>query len=110
MLPMLAAIDPAVTVAVIAAALGPIGAYLVAARRLSGKIANSDAEQLWEESKAIREWSGARLNAQDDEIVRLRENLIELTKRCTILETENRLIRQQLAKHESGGDQSEKGS
>jgi hypothetical protein len=75
LLHVLAAIDPAVTIAVLAAAIGPIGAYLVAARRLSGKINNSDAEQLWAESKAIRDWSNDRLNAQDMEIRSLRKAL-----------------------------------
>lgn len=107
---MFAAIDPAVTVAVIAAALGPIGAYLVAARRLSGKIANSDAEQLWEESRAIRQWSGERLNEQDKEIITLRNTLIELQKRCAALEAENTIIKKLLGKYGPDVDQSAKGT
>lgn len=93
---MFAAIDPAVTVSVVAAALGPIGAYLVAARRLSGKIANSDAEQLWEESRAIREWSQSRLQTQEDEIVELRKTVGDLSRRIGDLESEKLELLDQL--------------
>ena len=43
-----------IILAVAAALLGPLGAYIVAARRMSGKIATSDASDLWKESAAIR--------------------------------------------------------
>lgn len=101
MLVLVAAIDPAVTVAVVAAALGPIGAYLVAARRLSGKIANSDAEQLWEESRAIREWSNNRLTIQDQEIKSLRKALSDLNNRFASLEAENKILRARIGEYES---------
>ena len=35
--------------------VGALGAYLAAARRLSGKVTTSDAAQLWAESRAIRQ-------------------------------------------------------
>lgn len=89
-------IDPGVTVAIVAAAIGPIGAYLIAARRMSGKIANSDAEQLWEESRAIREWSTNRINEYEADIDKLRKELSNLSSRFTALELENRELHNEL--------------
>lgn len=93
MLLLVAALDPSVTIAVFAAAIGPIGAYLVAARRLSGKIANSDAEQLWAESKSIRDWSKDRLESCEDEIRELREALGKISSRLAVVEAENENLR-----------------
>ena len=47
--------DPGVIVAIVAAVAAPLGAYLLAARRMSGKIGTSDAKELWSESRAIRD-------------------------------------------------------
>lgn len=60
---LIVAINPLVPViaGLIIAIIGPLGAYIVAARRFSGKIGTSDAAQLWEESRAIREWSKTRI-------------------------------------------------
>lgn len=92
-----ATIDPAATVAIIAAGVGPIGAYFIAARRMSGKIGNSDAEQLWQESRAIRDWSTERIDAYVKEIHDLREELADLTSRYAALESEKRSIAEDLA-------------
>ena len=83
--------------AVIAAVLGPIGAYLVAARKMSGKIGTSDADQLWAESKAIRDWSTERMKAQDEEIANLRAELGRLSARCTELEEKNERLQSELS-------------
>lgn len=82
--------------AIIAAFLGPVGAYLVSARKMSGKIGTSDAEQLWAESKAIRDWSANQLASQTQEIQELRAELGRLANRCSILEEENVKLRDQL--------------
>lgn len=82
--------------AVIAAILGPIGAYLVAARKMSGKIGTSDADQLWAESKAIRDWSTDRMKAQEQEIQELRTEISRIAQRCTALEEENAQLRSEL--------------
>lgn len=61
---MLAAIDPLIGIAGAVVALGgPLGAYLIAARRLSGRIGASDATELWQESRSIRDWSKAQIDA-----------------------------------------------
>jgi hypothetical protein len=52
---VLATIDPVLGVLIVGI-VGPVGAYLVAAHKMSGKIATTEAAQLWEESKAIRDW------------------------------------------------------
>lgn len=59
---MLAAIDPLVGIGGLVVALGgPLVTYLIAARRLSGKIGSSDATELWQESRSIRDWSKAQI-------------------------------------------------
>ena len=64
--------EPTVIVALIAAVAAPLGAYLLAVRRMSGKIATSDASDLWAESRSIR----------DD----YRERLLESSERASRLE------------------------
>lgn len=71
---VLATIDPIFGVLVIGI-VGPVGAYLVAARKMSGKIATTEATQLWAESASIREWSAARIDKCDQEIIRLNNEL-----------------------------------
>lgn len=73
-----ATIDPTyIAFAGVAAGLaGPLVAYLAAARRFSGKIASSDASELWAESKSIRE--------------HLHEEIAALKRRVAGLEQDNR--------------------
>jgi chromosome segregation ATPase len=47
--------DPAVYIPVAVAIVTPLAAYLLAARRMSGKVQTSDAGELWAESRAIRD-------------------------------------------------------
>lgn len=72
-------------IAVIAAVAAPLGAYLVAARRFSGRIESSDAKELWAESRSIRDWSQGRIAS--------------LEARVATLEAENRDLRAQLERH-----------
>lgn len=85
---VIGAIDPAF-IALLIALVGPAGAYLVAVRQLSGKIKNSDASELWEESRSIREWSTARNKELSDHIEKLETRVDEL-------EEENRKLKAQL--------------
>lgn len=57
--------------AIVAVVIAPLGAYLVAARRLSGKIGTSDASELWIESRSIREDYRDRIVAANDRIAQL---------------------------------------
>lgn len=93
---MFANVDPAVTITIVAALLGPVGAYMIAARRMSGKIGNSDAEQLWAESKAIRDWSSHKIDAYERQVKSLQEEHDTLSERCSALEAENNDLKSQL--------------
>jgi uncharacterized protein YqfA (UPF0365 family) len=48
-------VNEALIGSIIAAVIAALGTYLLAARRFSGKIATSEANQLWKEAAAIRE-------------------------------------------------------
>ena len=97
---VLATVDP-VFAAVAAALIAPIGAYLVAARQMSGKIGSSQATDLWKESSAIRDWATARIDKCDEEILRLNVELATARGRIDELERDNRKLTRQLA--EQGG-------
>ena len=47
----------------LAAVIGALVTYLVAARRLSGKIASSEAKDLWEEAGKIRDWAYTEIDS-----------------------------------------------
>jgi regulator of replication initiation timing len=73
--------DPA-WILLIAVIIGPLLTYLVAARKLSGRIKDSDATELWAESRSIREWSTERVRE-------LTKHIDELDVRLATLETKN---------------------
>lgn len=56
---------PTVIVALVAAVIGPLVAYMTAARKLSGRVGTSEASQLWAESKVLRDDYRERLTATD---------------------------------------------
>lgn len=93
---VLATIDPVLGVLIVGI-VGPVGAYLVAAHKMSGKIATTEAAQLWEESKAIRDWSAARIDKCDQEIIRLNTEL-------EAARVEIRRLNQLLREREDRGD------
>lgn len=89
-----ALMDPTL-VAAVAAVAGPLCAYLVAAKRFSGKIASSDAADLWKESSAIREWSGTQITALSSNVARLEQRVQALEGSNEELSRENsRLVRE----------------
>jgi len=92
---ILAAVDP-VWVAAIAAAAGPLGAYLIAARRFSGKIGSSDASELWEESRSIRDWSKARIEELNALVGRLEGRVTVVESQNIALARENENLIQQI--------------
>jgi len=100
----LAAIDPIFGI-VIAALVGPIGAYLVAVRQMSGKIGSSQATDLWKESAAIRDWATARIDKCDEEILRLNTELAVARTRIEELERCNRKLQRELAAREDRYEQ-----
>lgn len=81
-------------ITLIAALAGPIVAYLVAARQFSGKIETSNAKELWEESRSIREWSQERVKE-------LRAEVARCERRIGALERENQDLKQELVEQGS---------
>jgi hypothetical protein len=81
--------EPALIVALAAALIGPVVTFLVAARRLSGRIGTSDASDLWTEGAAMRRVLQERLTAEEARRVVAEE-------RCDRLETENRELRRRV--------------
>ena len=82
MVVLLSAIDPTLGV-LVAGLASAVGAYLVAARKMSGAVRSSDAEQLWAESRSIREWSS-------DRITDLSTQIAHLEGRIQAMEAKNR--------------------
>lgn len=74
--------DIAVLVGAISTILGSIFAYILAVRKMSGRVSTTDAEQLWREAGDIRQDYKSRLI---DESLRTRD----LEKRVAILEGQN---------------------
>jgi len=67
---------------VIVAIIAPLGAYLLAARKMSGKVATSDANALWKEASAIRD-------DYRDRIVKANDRQAALETRVSALEGQN---------------------
>jgi predicted nucleic acid-binding Zn-ribbon protein len=103
--------NPALVIALAAAVIGPLVAYLGASRKLSGKIGTSEAADLWAESGKIRDDYRARIDVAnvrqaelESRVARLegenntlvREN-ISLHARIDTLERENAELKQQIA-------------
>ena len=86
----------------IAALAAPIVTYLVAARRLSGKIATSEAATLWEEGRLIREEYRRRFEDCEKQLKVCRHELQVAVARNTILSRENRELRDELRGYADG--------
>lgn len=67
----------------------PVAAYLGIARRASGKIATSEASELWAESKAIRDWAQKRAEQLVEQIQRCETRIEELEESNNVLTLEN---------------------
>ena len=82
--------------AIIAVIVGPLVTYLIAARKVSGRIKDSDATELWAESKAIREWSAKRIKELDDHIDKIQQHLDRVEKANGSLTKENHKLTQEI--------------
>lgn len=80
---ILATVDPMVIF--VLSLVGPLVTYLIAARQFSGKIATSDASELWRESKEIRDWGTTR-------IAELSATVEILERRVTKCEQQNHVL------------------
>lgn len=91
---LIAAIDPVLGV-VGAGIISALGAYILAAKKMSGTVKSSDAETLWAESRSIREWSADRI-AQLTGIIGSLETRVDAVenRNQTLLSENERLIDQ----------------
>lgn len=85
-------------IAVVAATITPVIAYLVAARQFSGKIETSNAADLWKESKDIREWAMGRIRGLEGTVFELEGRIKDLEKCNGSLARENRQLERDLAR------------
>lgn len=81
--------DPSLIIAITALILAPLLGYFTIVRRASGKIATSEAEQLWEESRSIREWATKRIAELNGVVERLEKKVEELESHNESLSLEN---------------------
>lgn len=88
-------------IAAIVALGGPVVAYLIAAKQLSGRIKNSDATELWAESRSIREWSSGRIKELTEHIERLEIRLDELEITNRAMAAENAHLKLLLEKEQA---------
>jgi chromosome segregation ATPase len=79
-----------IVVGILGVVLGPLAAYIVAARRFSGKVTTSEASQLWDESKSMREDYRERLRLAGEDIARLAERISRLEEANDVLRGEVR--------------------
>jgi ABC-type molybdate transport system ATPase subunit len=96
--------DANTIVAIVAAVValgGPVVAYLVAAKQLSGRIKDSDATELWAESRSIRDWSSARIKELSEQIARLEVRLDEGENMNHALAAENLHLKLELEKEQA---------
>lgn len=85
-------VQPEAWGAIVVAIIAPLGAYLAAVRKTSGKIGSSDAEQLWKESSDIRRWSTERVKELNDHVDQLERRLAEIEKANGQLAEDNRRL------------------
>jgi predicted RNase H-like nuclease (RuvC/YqgF family) len=85
-------------IALIAATISPVVAYLIAARQFSGKIETSNAADLWNESKNIREWAMQRIRSLESTVNTLEGRVRELEKHSDSLAREKRQLERDLAR------------
>jgi hypothetical protein len=82
--------------AVAAAVIGPFLSFIVASRRMSGRIETTDADQLWEEAREIRKDYARQVGLCRKENADLRANLQTLRKDNVKLREENGDLRKQV--------------
>ena len=88
--------NPEVYIPIIVAIIAPIGAYLLAARKMSGKVTTSDASQLWAESRDIRDDYRIRLGGANDRIVGLEVRVAKCEQDNTNLVKDNLTLQRRI--------------
>lgn len=91
------AVDATVLGALLVAILSPLLSYIIASRKLSGHIKDSEAVELWAESRSIREWSTNRVRELTDQLGELEKRMTELEALNGRLTVENRRLEHEVA-------------
>ena len=86
----------AILVPVLVALVAPLGAYLLAARKMSGRIGTSDVADLWAESKSMRNDYRERLHRSDERVDELEERISKLEGLNQSLAADNANLRQEV--------------
>ena len=81
---------------VIIALVAPVGAYLLAARKMSGKIGTSDAAQLWKESASIRDDYRTQLLQANERAISLEIRMAKAEEANSLLVRENYELRHKI--------------
>jgi predicted nucleic acid-binding Zn-ribbon protein len=89
-------LTPEVFIPIVVAIVAPIGAYLLAARKMSGKVTTSDASQLWAESRDIRDDYRVRLGSANDRIIGLEGRVTKCEETNLSLEKENLFLQRKI--------------
>jgi cell division protein FtsB len=87
-------------IAIVAALVGPLLAYVAAARRLSGRIGTSEAGDLWEESRSIRQDYQRRIEELNRVVGDCAKRIDSLEERNAALFRENENLKYAVATHE----------
>jgi chromosome segregation ATPase len=85
---------------IIAVVITAFGAVWLQNKRLSGKVEDSDASELWKESASIREDYREQINVDRERIARLEERVARAEERNTKLAEENLELRKKLSEAE----------
>lgn len=88
--------NSALLAALVAAIIGPLFAYLAAAKKLSGKIETSEASDLWEEAARLRQEYKEEIAQLRKEIQDCADNVRNLKKKNQLLEEEVRKLKDAL--------------
>ncbi len=78
-----------ILVAISAAIVAPLLTYVIAARRMSGKIQTSEASDLWAESRALRDDYKSQVGMLQTQVKDLISRVRELEENKTTLEKAN---------------------
>jgi uncharacterized protein YlxW (UPF0749 family) len=95
--PLLAAFEWGIVGIIVTAIAAPIGAYVLAARKMSGKIDTSSATELWKESRLIRDDYRERLLAAAERTTGLEVRVAKLEEINVELLRENLALKQKVS-------------
>lgn len=88
--------NPTLFAAIVVALFGPVATYVVAVRKLSGKVGTSEASQLWEESRSIRNDYRAQIEHLNDTVKQCEGRISTLEHRNDDLLRENGRLTQKV--------------